>query len=54
MKISGVKIYMVRSGDSLYTIAKKYPGISVKDIKEVNGLVNADIYPGQQLKIPLT
>ena len=49
-----VKTYTVRSGDSLYTIAKKYPGVSAEDLQNINGLNDADIYPGQELKIPLT
>lgn len=45
--------YTVREGDSLYKIAKKYPGISADNIKSANGLKNDSIRPGQNLKIPL-
>lgn len=49
----GVVDYKVKSGDSLYTIAKKYPGVSVKAIQQLNGLSGSDIRPGQVLKIPI-
>lgn len=45
--------YTVKSGDSLYKIAKKYPGISADNIKKANGLKNDNIRPGQKLRIPL-
>lgn len=45
--------YTVKSGDSLYSIAKKYPGISTKDLQQANGLKGSDIRPGQVLKIPV-
>jgi membrane-bound lytic murein transglycosylase D len=43
--------YTVRSGDSLYLIAKKYPGVSSDDLMRHNG-IGADIRPGQKIKIP--
>lgn len=48
--------YTVRSGENLWTIAKKYPGVSNQDIMRWNGLSNADakrIKPGQKLKIKI-
>ena len=45
--------YTVKSGDSLYSIAKKYPGVSTKDLQQANGLKGSDIRPGQVLKIPV-
>ena len=45
--------YTVKSGDSLYSIAKKYPGVSTKDLQQFNGLSDSDIRPGQVLKIPV-
>lgn len=44
--------YTVRSGDSLYTIAKKYPGVSVKAIQNANGMTHTRLRIGQILKIP--
>ena len=50
----GFSFYEVQSGDSLYTIAQKYPGVSASLIQEVNGLSNSRIHPGQVLKIPVS
>lgn len=49
----GVKnnIYVVKRGDSLYSIANKY-GISVEDLKNANGISGNLINLGQQLTIP--
>lgn len=44
--------YTVRSGDNLWSIAKKYSGVSNTDIMRLNNLSNgAKISPGQKLKI---
>ena len=43
--------YTVRSGDSLYAIAGRYPGTSAQDLMEVNG-ITARIHPGQTIRIP--
>ncbi len=46
-------LYTVQSGDSLFTIAKKFPGITDADLKAFNNIRNVKgLYPGQQLKIP--
>lgn len=50
---NGYVSYQVKSGDSLYTISKKYPGVSAALIQKANGLPNANIRPGQVLKIPV-
>lgn len=50
---SRTSTYTVRAGDSLYTIAKKYPGVSADNIKEANGLKSNKITVGQKLRIPL-
>ena len=42
--------YKVKSGDTLYSIAKKY-NISVNELKELNNLKNNNITIGQVLKI---
>ena len=47
----GYIVYTVRSGDSLYTIAKRYPGISANDIMSFNK-ISSNIHPGQKLRIP--
>lgn len=43
--------YLVRKGDSLFTIAKKYPGVTVSDIKKWNGISGNELRPGMKLKI---
>ena len=44
--------YTVKSGDSFYTIAKNYPGVSAQDIMNFNGLSSSKIKPGMKIKIP--
>lgn len=49
---SGQTVITVKSGESLYIIAKRYPGISAQNIMDANGLTSGNIKPGQKLKIP--
>ena len=54
IKTGGVKEvenYYVKKGDSLFSIAKKYPGITVSDIIKWNGIKGENIKPGMKLKI---
>lgn len=44
-------IYIVKQGDSLYSIANKY-GISVAELKRINNLSSNLLQIGQKLKIP--
>lgn len=47
-------LYTVRSGDSLYTIAKQFTGVSDVEIKLLNKIKNAkSLIVGQKLKIPI-
>ncbi len=44
--------YTVKGGDNLWTIAKKFPGISNSDIMEINNIKNANnLKVGQKLRI---
>lgn len=43
-------IYIVKSGDTLYSISKKY-GVSVDTIKSINNLTSNDLYIGEKLII---
>ncbi len=48
-------IHTVRSGDTLWDIAREYDGVTVDQIKRLNQLNNASrIKPGQKLKISQT
>ena len=44
-------LYVVRRGDSLWSISKKY-GISVDELKRINNLGNDTLFVGQQLLVP--
>ena len=43
--------YLVQKGDSLYSISKKFPGITIADLKNWNELKDEGIKPGMKLKI---
>ncbi|MCJ0535646.1 LysM peptidoglycan-binding domain-containing protein [Enterococcus cecorum] len=47
------KTYTVASGDSLWAIANKH-GLSVSQLKNMNGLTSDIIYPGKQLLVSQT
>ena len=48
----GESTYTVKSGDSFYSIAKNYPGVSAQNIMDHNGMKASDLKPGMKLKIP--
>ena len=50
-KGQNTKTYIVKQGDSLWSIAQQYPGVSVADIKKKNDLKSAKLNPGMELKI---
>jgi len=50
-KGQNTKTYTVKQGDSLWSIAQQYPGVSVADIKKKNDLKSAKLNPGMELKI---
>ena len=43
--------YYVQKGDSLYSISKKYPGVTIADIKKWNNISGEELKPGMKLKI---
>lgn len=46
------EVYVVKSGDSLWTISKKYPTVSIEEIKKWNNIWGAkSLKPGMKLKI---
>ena len=53
VKKNGFVSYKVKSGDSLYSISKRYPGVTTSALQKANGLAGSNIRPGQVLKIPV-
>nr|WP_144668837.1 LysM peptidoglycan-binding domain-containing protein [Dokdonia sp. Hel_I_53] len=43
--------YTVQTGDSLWKIASKFPGVSVSNIKSWNGISGTKLKPGMKLKV---
>ncbi len=48
---SGTKVHTVQSGDSLWTISRKYPGITIENLREWNGIRGNNLQPGTKLKL---
>lgn len=49
--VNGSKIHTVQQGDSLWTISRKYPGISIDNLREWNGISGSNLKPGTKLKL---
>jgi len=49
--VAGAKVHTVKSGDSLWTISRKYPGISIENLREWNGISGSNLKPGTKLKL---
>jgi membrane-bound lytic murein transglycosylase D len=49
---TGHTTYTVKSGDSFYSIAKNYPGVSAQNIMDYNGISSSKLKPGIVIKIP--
>ncbi|MCK0123173.1 LysM peptidoglycan-binding domain-containing protein [Gelidibacter sp. F2691] len=45
------KTYKVRSGDSLWSISKKFPGVSIQNIKDWNDISGTNLKVGTTLKV---
>ena len=45
------KIHVVRKGDSLWTISRKYPGVTIEKLREWNGIRGNNLVPGTKLKL---
>lgn len=48
---NGSKVHTVQEGDSLWTISRKYPGVSIENLREWNGLSGNNLKPGTKLKL---
>jgi len=48
---SNSKTHEVRSGDSLWTISKKYPGVTIENLRKWNGISGNNLKPGTKLKL---
>jgi membrane-bound lytic murein transglycosylase D len=44
--------YKIKSGDSFYTIAKRYPGYSQNDLMKLNNTKSSQLKVGQYIKVP--
>jgi len=48
-------IHVVKSGDTLWDIAKQYDGVTVNQIKQLNDITNSHrLMPGQKLKVAVS
>lgn len=45
------RLYIVQKGDSLFSIAKKHPGVTVENLKNWNKIQGESIQPGQKLLV---
>lgn len=45
------RMYVVQKGDSLFSIARKHPGVTVENLKNWNKINGESIQPGMQLKV---
>ena len=43
--------HLVQPGDTLWNIAKRYEGVTVEMIKDINNLHNSTLKPGTRLKV---
>ena len=51
LPIPNSKTHQVQSGDTLWSISRRYKGLSIQQIKSLNNLKNNKIKPGQKLII---
>jgi membrane-bound lytic murein transglycosylase D len=51
VKNERLKSYSVKAGDTLYSISKQFPGVTIADIQKWNDIKDGIIKPGMKLKI---
>lgn len=49
--VASGKVHTVQSGDSLWTISRKYPGITIENLRKWNGISGNNLKPGMKLKL---
>ncbi|WP_300433670.1 lytic transglycosylase domain-containing protein [Christiangramia sp.] len=50
-KSSNPRIYTVKNGDSLWSISKKFPGVTVQNLRSWNDMNTNSLKPGMKLKL---
>lgn len=50
-KSTSVKEYVVKKGDSLWSIAQQFPGVSIENLKKWNGFSGTKLKPGMKIKV---
>lgn len=50
-KIPSDKMYTVQPGDTLWSISQKYEGLTIQQLKTLNGLNSSNLKVGQKLKL---
>lgn len=48
---SSPQFYTVKKGDSLWSISRKFPGVTVQKIKDLNNMNGSGLKPGMKLKL---
>ncbi len=48
---AGAKVHTVKRGDSLWTISRQYPGVTIENLKQWNGISGSNLMPGTKLKL---
>lgn len=48
---SSQKVYTVKQGDSLWSISKKFPGVTVQNLRSWNDMNTNSLKPGMKLKV---
>jgi membrane-bound lytic murein transglycosylase D len=49
--LKGKEVYQVKQGDTLWTIAQKFPGVSVQNLKEWNDISGTNLSIGANLVV---
>ncbi|MCC2547227.1 LysM peptidoglycan-binding domain-containing protein [Hymenobacter sp. BT175] len=50
-KLPAGKIHLVQPGDTLYNISRRYPGLTVDQLRKLNNLTSDEVKPGQKLLV---